>query len=197
MDDETRDRIFEPFYSTKFTGRGLGLSAVQGIVRSHKGGLRIETEPGRGTAIEILFPVSEPVLDENPDGVELEPGFLGEGMFLAVDDEPTVLRLAHNMLTRIGYDVLDAANGHEAVALFKRFHGEIQGVLLDLTMPGMDGEETLRELRHIDPEVKVLLCSGYTEKEIERRFYGRKPHGFLHKPYSLDELRSALVRLAE
>ncbi len=198
MDDEGRRRIFEPFYTTKFTGRGLGMSAVQGIVRAHGGGLQLESAPGQGSTFTLLFPVSESDLDGTGDsGSQRSSDFTGTGVVLAVDDEPVVLRLAHNMLERIGFEVLDAEGGQAAVELYAQHRDKIRGVFLDLTMPGMDGEETLKKLRAIDPEARVLICSGFSEKEIERRFFGKGLGGFLHKPYTMGDLRRALSKLFE
>jgi len=198
MDEETKRRVFEPFFTTKFTGRGLGMSAVQGIVRAHDGGLQLDSTPGEGSTFTILFPVAESTGDEalaEPAG--RYASFRGEGLFLAVDDEPVVLRLARNMLERLGFTVLEAGGGHAAVELLEKHRDEIRGVLLDLTMPGLDGEATLHELRKLDPGVKVILCSGYSGKEIERRFFGKGLGGFLHKPYAMNDLRDAVARLLE
>jgi len=197
MDKTTQGRIFEPFFTTKFTGRGLGLAAVLGIVRGHKGALRVYSEVGKGTTFKILFPVSEAdaeSLVRKNDATKND--WQGEGTVLLVDDEETIRTLGARMLASLGFTVLTAADGQEALAVYREHRGEIEVVVLDLTMPHMDGEEAFRELRLIDPEVRVVMSSGYTESDITARFAGKGLVGFVQKPYSLaklaEQLQSAL-----
>lgn len=183
MSRETQDKIFDPFFTTKFAGRGLGLSAVLGIVRSHSGLLKLYSEIGKGTTFKVLFPVSElPAL-----GLPVPPQFgdpetLG-GTILLVDDEETVLSVGKRMLEKLGFSVETALNGIEALELFKQKKDQIACVILDLTMPRMDGEETFRELRRLDDSVRVILSSGYNEQEVTNRFAGKGLAGFIQKPY--------------
>jgi PAS domain S-box-containing protein len=185
MDDETLKKIFDPFFTTKFAGRGLGLSAVLGIVRAHHGALNVRSEPGRGTTFSLLFPVSEREAIE----MRAEPAgdLAGRGTVLVVDDEDFVRRLAHNALERFGYRAVEAENGREAVEIYRR-ERDIALVLLDLTMPVMDGEETLRQLQSVDPNVRVLLTSGYNETEAVQQFTGKGLAGFIQKPYTAEAL---------
>lgn len=193
MDKERLGRIFEPFYTTKFTGRGLGLSAVLGIVRGHKGALVVSSEPGKGSVFRVLFPVDSSVQRvAAPEGLDSESQWNGAGRVLLVDDEETIRTMTGKMLKRLGFDVITACDGGEAVRLYREHRGEIDLVLLDLTMPRMNGEETFQELRSIDPEVQVVLSSGYTENEIETRFAGKGLSGFIQKPYTLATLRKML-----
>jgi signal transduction histidine kinase/ActR/RegA family two-component response regulator len=185
MDDATVARIFDPFFTTKFTGRGLGLAAVMGIVRGHKGALRVYTAPKRGSTFKVLFPCAagaETAGKTNRGGVALPPGRLGT--ILVIDDEDIVRRTAKTTLERSGYDVVVAENGHEGVEMFRALSNKLSLVLLDLTMPDMDGEEVLRRLKAIRSEVKVVLSSGFNETEVIQRFTGKGLAGFIQKPYT-------------
>ena len=193
---EVADRVFEPFVTTKPGGRGMGLAAVLGIVNGHGGVIQMETEPGRGTCFRILFPVSAPVVPEEsepepePAGVETE--WTGSGTILLVDDEEIIVAVGQIILERAGFRVLTAGDGREAVEQFKRHADEIGCVVLDLTMPRMDGRQAFHEIRAIKPDVPVIICSGYTHNEIEKRFAGDMPPGFVQKPYQVSDLMAQI-----
>ncbi len=191
MDKNTVARIFEPFFTTKFTGRGLGLAAVLGIVRGHHGAIKVYSEPGAGTTFKLLFPAANSA-SHGLAAQEPEPQSDRNGLILLVDDEPAIRKVATAMLERLGYRVLTAANGREALAVFQERVHEIACVLLDLTMPHMDGEETFRELRRIRADVRVVLCSGYNEQDITGRFISKGLRGFIQKPYQMKALAQAL-----
>ncbi|MGB4947177.1 MAG: ATP-binding protein [Candidatus Competibacter denitrificans] len=193
MDQDIQRRIFEPFFTTKFTGRGLGLSAVLGIVRGHKGALKVYSEPGRGTTFKVLFPavLEEKALAGRNQNVK-NSSWKGAGTILLVDDEESVRVMGTRMLERVGFEVLTAADGREALEMFQGRRDEIVLVLLDLTMPDLDGEETFRELRRMDARLRVVMSSGYTESEIAPRFAGKRLSGFLQKPYTLEALTQCL-----
>ena len=183
MDDATKARVFDPFFSTKFVGRGLGLAAVAGVVRGHQGAITVTSAPGKGSIFTVLFPASGRV----PAATPVPPvrgALLGSGTVLVVDDEEVVRTIAKRALERYGYQVLAAESGMAAIDILKRHDGEIAVVILDLSMPGMSGEEALPELRRIRPEVKVLISSGYSEAEAMRLFQGQQVSGFIQKPYT-------------
>ena len=193
MDARTKARVFEPFFSTKFTGRGLGLAAVLGIVRAHKGALKVYSEPGKGTTFKILFPAltKEQEVARPPESSSLA-NWRGKGTILLVDDEESLIALGGRMLEHLGFDVLTASDGREAVDLYRKRAGEIDLVLLDLTMPHMDGGEAFGELRRINPDVRVILSSGYSRDDVAGRFAGKNLAGVLQKPYTLAKLTEAL-----
>lgn len=198
MDPETRRRIFEPFFTTKFTGRGLGLSAVLGIVRGHHGALQVTSALGRGTTFKVLFPAAPPLGPQSTLPPRPPLGaWRGIGIVLLVDDEDSVRAMGARMLERIGFQALVASDGQEALELYQVRREEIVLVLLDLTMPYMDGEETCRQLQHIDPQVRVVMTSGYTETEMTPRFTGQRLCGFLQKPYTLEGLTQCLREALE
>ena len=191
---EQFDRIFEPFYSTKFTGRGLGMAAVLGIVRGHKGAIKLYSEVGKGSTFKVLLPASsmpESLFAEDGSSPVLDPG----GLVMLVDDEDTIRGLGREMLEELGFEVLTAADGRDALEMFRERHAEIRFVLMDLTMPHMDGEEAYREFRRIDPQVRVVICSGYNQQEVSQKFVGKGLAGFLKKPYQLSELKEAIAQL--
>jgi len=192
MDRETQRRMFEPFFTTKFTGRGLGLSAVLGIVRGHKGGLKIDSTPGQGTTFRVFFPVAQEERSLGGHSGEMPSNWRGAGIVLLVDDEESVCVMGARMLERLGFKALTAMDGHDALEIYQAQRDEIVLVLLDLTMHCMDGEEAFRELRQIDPKVRVVMSSGFTQSEVAPRFAGRQLSGFLQKPYTLYELALCL-----
>jgi signal transduction histidine kinase len=196
MDVETRSRIFEPFFSTKFTGRGLGLAAALGIVRAHRGAMKVYSEPGKGTTFKVLFPALEDT-GENTRSSEPSPlaDWRGKGTILLVDDEESLLALGARMLELLGFTVLTAADGRQAVDLYRERGKEIDLVLMDLTMPHMDGAEAFGELRRLNPEVRVVLASGYSHEDVASRFAGKHLDGVLQKPYTIAKLREALAGL--
>ena len=186
MDEAMLTKIFDPFFTTKFAGRGLGLSAVLGIVRAHEGALKVYSEPGQGTTFKVLFPASSHAVPHHAPAVRKELN--GAGTILIVDDEAVVRVTAKHTLERYGYQIMVADDGAAALDAYRESPDGIGMVLLDLTMPVMNGEETLRRLQTINPRVRVLLSSGYNEVEAVQRFAGKGLAGFIQKPYTASAL---------
>ncbi|HXE97504.1 MAG TPA: ATP-binding protein, partial [Dongiaceae bacterium] len=203
MSKETLARLFDPFFTTKFTGRGLGMSAVMGIIRMHCGALFVESEPGKGTTFRALFPVSESAL---PTAVQesitptreqcIAPVKPLSGVALVVDDEKPVLRICKKMLELCGFTVITACDGIDAVTKFREHVDEIAVVLMDLTMPNMDGITAMGEILSIRPNTRVILSSGFNKEELSERIASQAaPSGFIRKPYSMNVLESELRRV--
>ncbi|MBK6938626.1 MAG: response regulator [Planctomycetes bacterium] len=193
MSKETISRMFEPFFTTKFTGRGLGLSALLGIVRGHHGAVRIYSELGRGTTFRVLFPVSQSAQPAQPTKEPPTRPWRASGTALIVDDDASVAALAGRMFEAMGFQVLFAVDGQQAIDVYATHAGSIRIVLLDVTMPKLDGEATLRELRARDAQVRVILSSGYDETTAMQRIAAERRPAFIQKPYRFQQL-AAVVR---
>lgn len=193
MDQATMTRIFDPFFTTKFTGRGLGLAAALGVIRAHLGAVSVTSEPGLGSC----FMVCLPVLDH--EGEETTISFPAEaaaatGCILLVDDEDSVRNISGRMLEKLGYSVVCAADGREAVSLYMKNPGAFRSVIMDLTMPVMDGIDAFHRIIKIDPEAKVIISSGFSAESVMEQFGGDPIAGILHKPYSIDDVSLVLKK---
>jgi PAS domain S-box-containing protein len=187
MDEVTLSRIFEPFFTTKFTGRGLGLAALVGIVRGHRGALRVDSRPGQGTCFRIYLPALA-LPAQSPRPITPALGMGGRGRVLVVDDEEIVRSVARQALEARGFEVVEAADGLDAVRLVEFEGADISLILLDMTMPRLGGEGAFRRIRELRPEIPVILSSGYTEQDALSRFQEPGLRGFIQKPYSPKEL---------
>lgn len=199
MDEETKNKIFEPFYTTKFTGRGLGMAAVLGIVRGHRGAIKIYSEPGRGTTIKVILPASGRPADRVPDVVDGAVEWKGSGIVLLADDEEIVRNIGKRIIEGAGFSSVLVKDGVEAVRMFRRIEQElgetVTCVILDLTMPRMDGQEAFREIRLLRENVPIILSSGYNEQDVVQKFVGRGLAGFIQKPYQAADLVSMLRKV--
>jgi len=200
MSEATKARIFDPFFTTKFAGRGLGLAAVAGILRGHKGRMDVESIPGEGTTFTVFFPGVEPGVPKVPKPVSSNVA-AGTGTILFADDEPALRTMTKLVLENSGYSVLLAKDGREAVDMFQQRAGEIAMVLLDMTMPVMGGKEAFRLIREIRPSVPVIVLTGYTEDVAREDLGASAVAGFIQKPYSAEklvaEIRASLEGSAE
>lgn len=194
MTEDIMSHIFDPFFTTKFTGRGLGLSAVLGIVKSHSGALKLISKPSQGTTFRVLFPAltTNSIAETKEQHLTNKTGNK-KSIALIVDDEENIRLMLSEMIIASGFDeVLMASDGLQALSIYKEKRNDIDIILLDLTMPNMDGEETFKKLLELDPDVKVIISSGYSQQKLEERFADKGCCNFLQKPYQLDKLQNAI-----
>jgi len=202
MDEETQKRVFEPFFTTKFTGRGLGMSAMIGIIKSHNGSLQLSSKLGEGTTFKVYFPLpAKPDTGELTEDPVVETGGLWSAgnsidkTILLVDDEEELRNTGSSLLVALGFTVITASNGREALELFSDPASAIDLIVMDLTMPEMDGIETYRELRKTAPAVPILFCSGYGNNPISLHIRDDVYADSVSKPYDPNEVRKILARL--
>ncbi|HBF34827.1 TPA: hypothetical protein DDW35_09725 [Candidatus Sumerlaeota bacterium] len=211
MEEKMLNSIFDPSFSTRGTGHGLGLATVRNIAEGHSGHVKVWSKPGHGTAVRLLFPAlkektqaHEKEMESRPPLVPPLKGIVLGGaapVVLVVDDDEGVRAVGKRILERAGFRVLTASDGQEALNVFEQHAPEVAVVLLDYAMPGMDGEQTLRNLRNIRSDVRVILSSGYSKQQIFERFADQEADGFIQKPYPvtrlIDEIKKALENVKE
>jgi CheY-like chemotaxis protein len=188
MDKKTRERIFDPFFTTKKMGRGsgLGLASVYGIIKNHGGVINVHSKKSEGTVFTIYLPASEKMIIEEKELTETIK--TGTETILLVDDEEMIVDAGKEMLEEIGYRVMTATDGKEAIDAFRKKRGEIDLIILDMVMPGMGGGETYDKLREIDPKIRVLLASGYSMDGQATEILERGCNGFIQKPFNIEEI---------
>jgi PAS domain S-box-containing protein len=192
IEDKEIEKIFDPFFSSKFTGRGLGLSTVLGIVRTQGGVITVKSDLGRGSVFRVFFPMAGEEVARQPEQAVEAPQLEGGGTVLLVEDDEMMRKMVETLLTHLGFTVIAAKDGVEAVELFRKHRDEFRCVLCDLTMPRMSGWDTLAAIRALRPDIPVVLASGYDEARVLEGKGAELPQAFLHKPYRMAELKAAL-----
>ena len=199
MDEATRQKIFDPFFSTKGMerGSGLGLASVYGIVQNHGGLIQVSTEKGKGTMFEIFLPASDKEIQEDSSDIHQQSLEYGRGTVLLVDDEAMVLEVGQMMLENLGYRVLIAQSGEEAIDLYDKEREEIDLIILDMIMPGMGGGEAFDRLKTFNPDVAVLLSSGYSINGQATEILDRGCNGFIQKPFTMEDLSRKINKILD
>ena len=197
MGEEALNKIFDPFYTTKFIGRGLGMASVFGIIMNHGGSISVESDLGKGTVVRIYFPAFEDKEEERPEKPAEEAGVIsGTGTILVIEDEETVMNLIRAVLERLGYRMLEAKTGREAVEIAKTFDGDIDLALLDIKLPDIQGDKVYPLIMEDRPNLKVIVCSGYSI-ETARGILDAGAQDFIQKPFNVKELSQKLREIID
>jgi len=195
MERELLDRIFDPFFTTKEAGTGLGLSAVLGIVRAHRGAVQVVSKPGHGTTFRILLPATDRPPETRIVRTFETEDWKGEGTVLVVDDDPSIRSVLSSLVRKFNFEVITADDGRQGVNAFRKHHGKLAVVMLDMTMPQLGGVDAMLEMRKIDSAVPVILISGYSEEEAGRLVSREQPDAFVQKPFRAKELKKCLYKV--
>jgi len=197
MGREVSEKMFDPFFTTRFAGRGLGLPAVLGIVRGHRGAIELDTAPGQGTLIRLYFPALETASKNFLATGEVLGDWHGHGMVLLADDEEIVLSVGTMMLKHVGLDVITAPDGNTALERASQYSDKLQCIILDMSMPAMDGDATCARFKEQHPDVPIVIASGYMREELEGKFAKGRIAAFLSKPFELADIQSVMRGLLE
>ncbi|KKK82593.1 hypothetical protein LCGC14_2801830, partial [marine sediment metagenome] len=198
MDEEALNKIFDPFYTTKFIGRGLGMAAVYGIIRNHNGSISVESDLGKGTVVRIYFPAFEDKEEELSEKPSEEARVIsGTGTILVIEDEETVMNVIRSVLARLGYRMLEAKTGKEAIEISKTFDGDIDLALLDIKLPDIWGDKVYSQIMEARPNLKVIVCSGYSIDGPAQTILDDGAQGFIQKPFTVATLSEKLKRVLE
>jgi two-component system cell cycle sensor histidine kinase/response regulator CckA len=194
IEEKDLDKVFDPFFSSNFIGRGIGLAIVLGITKAHGGAVAVDSEKGAGSSFKVYLPVAAESIAQKPDEMIRASEVKTGGTILLVEDEEMIRNMTASMLTRMGFKVLEGIDGVDAVEIFQKHQDEIDVVVSDLTMPRMDGWETLAALRQIRPGLPVILASGHDESMVFAEDHLESPQAFLHKPYKMSALKESLKK---
>jgi PAS domain S-box-containing protein len=196
MNEETMRRIFEPFYTTKFTGRGLGMAAVKGIITAHSGVLQLFSQPGQGTTFRVYLPVhsTESVAEEK---AIFSVPWRGSGTILLVEDEDQIRMISKSLLQSMGFTVIDASNGKDALAMYQHNITAITLIVTDIGMPVMNGYEMIREIKKLNPGLPIIITSGFGDDDVTSQIARKDVAWLISKPYNYDQLQNALKSVVE
>ena len=194
MSETTIKRIFDPFFTTKFMGRGLGLPAAVGIIQNHNGCISVESEINKGSVFHVYLPSAEAMAKKETERISPVKDTVGNKI-LVVEDEPQILELMQDMLLRMGYQVLKASDGEKALEIFRNEKDDIKMVIIDILMPGMDGRRLFKALKDVNPDIKVLISSGYDETTALEGMAPYRPEGYIQKPYRFSSLKEKLSEI--
>jgi CheY-like chemotaxis protein len=190
MDEESIRKVFDPFYSTKFHGRGLSMAAAYGIVKNHHGTITIDSELNKGTKVRIYLPMCH--IPSSTPSESISDTMQGTGTVLVIEDDESVMDVTRAFLERAGYSILQAKTGREAVDIVKKYKGDIDSAILDIGLPDMGGEKVYAHLKEARPDLKVIVCSGYSSEGIAKEILSAGAQGFIQKPFSLKTISAKL-----
>lgn len=195
MDENTLNRIFEPFFTTKFEGRGLGMAAAFGIAKNHRGAIAVASQTGKGTTVSIYLPLLAPAARKIPQALQGRPEPQSKGTALVIDDDQSVMKVCRSMLQRLGYRVLEAGSGRQALRLLSTYEGSIDFALLDVLMPDISGDALYPLLKDIRKDLKVIVNSGYALEGPARTILNAGAETFIQKPFSKEDLQRKIAEI--
>jgi CheY-like chemotaxis protein len=195
MNEETNKRVFEPFFTTKAEGRGLGLAAAYGIVKNHNGWISVDSELGKGTVVKIYLPAVEAPVKEDAKSKQRAELTKGQGTILVIEDEELVMKVTREILEKMGYRVLEARTGQEAIDVVKTFDGDIDLAMLDILLPDISGDIIYPLLMKVRPNLKVIVFSGYSIDGPAQKILNAGAEDFMQKPFAIVDLSEKLKKI--